>query len=45
MAQYHANLAKAQLGPAPPGLLELRAAVRGDQEATNRFLPAGEGLD
>src|SRR5262249_20291190 len=44
LAEYHANVEKAALGPAPPDLLALRAAVRGDQEATNRLMLVGEGL-
>jgi hypothetical protein len=44
LPEYHANVEKAALGPAPPDLLALRAAVRGDQEATNRLMLVGEGL-
>jgi flavin-dependent dehydrogenase len=38
MDDYRANLYQAELSPSPPELLELRASVRGDQEATNRHL-------
>jgi flavin-dependent dehydrogenase len=44
LPEYHANIEKAALGPAPPDLLARRAAVRGDQEATNRLMLVGEGL-
>lgn len=44
LLEYHANVEKAALGPVPPDLLALRAAVRGDQEATNRLMLVGEGL-
>jgi flavin-dependent dehydrogenase len=38
MDDYRANLYQAELNPPPPELLELRASVRGDQQATNRHL-------
>ena len=44
LPDYYANVEKAALGPAPPDLLALRAAVRGDQDATNRVILVGEGL-
>src|SRR6478735_9219109 len=44
LADFHENLAAARLGPVPPPILELRARVRGDQAATDRFFLAGEGL-
>jgi flavin-dependent dehydrogenase len=44
MDDYRRNLRQAELGPISPKLAELRASVRGDQEATNRFLLVGEGL-
>jgi len=44
LPEYHANVEKAALGPVPPDVLALRAAVRGDQEATNRLMLVGEGL-
>jgi 2-polyprenyl-6-methoxyphenol hydroxylase-like FAD-dependent oxidoreductase len=43
-ADYRANLYQAQLNPPPRELLEARASVRGDREATRQFLLAGEGL-
>jgi flavin-dependent dehydrogenase len=43
LADYRTNLAQAKLDPAPGPLLELRASLRGNQEATNRFLLVGEG--
>jgi len=43
MEDYRANLYQAELNPPPPGLLELRASVRGDQEATNRHLLGEDG--
>jgi flavin-dependent dehydrogenase len=44
MADYRSNLYQAELNPPPPKLVERRASLRGDQEATNRYLLVGEGL-
>ncbi len=44
LPDYHANLHQAQFKPLPPELLAARAAVRGDQEATNHLFLLGEGL-
>jgi flavin-dependent dehydrogenase len=44
MTDYRANLYQAELNPPPRELLELRASLRGDREATRQFLLAGEGL-
>ena len=43
LADYRANLYEAELNPPSPRFLELRASLRGDQEATNRFFLIGEG--
>jgi flavin-dependent dehydrogenase len=44
IADYRANLYQAELNPPPPELLELRASLQGDREATRRLLLADEGL-
>jgi len=44
LEDYRINVARAQLAPPPPQILEERAAVRGDQEAMNRWLLVGERL-
>ena len=44
MADYRENIAQARFEPAPIELLELRAALRGNQEDTNQFIMAREGL-
>jgi flavin-dependent dehydrogenase len=41
---FQQNLHAARFDPLPAELSQLRAAVRGDQEATNRFLMAIEGI-
>jgi flavin-dependent dehydrogenase len=41
---YQRNLNGARFNPPPADFLQLRAAVRGDQEATNRCFLAQEGL-
>ncbi|MGZ6695293.1 MAG: NAD(P)/FAD-dependent oxidoreductase [Solirubrobacteraceae bacterium] len=43
LADFHANLAQARLGPVPDEVIHMRAAVRGDQDATNRFYLGSEG--
>jgi len=43
MADYKANLYEAELNPPSPEFLRLRASLRGDQAATNRFMLIGEG--
>lgn len=43
MPDYHENLHMARFDPMPPDLLHLRAALRGNQEATNQFYLAREG--
>jgi hypothetical protein len=44
IGDFHANFAYAQLLPPPLEVAEARAAMRGDQEATNRFYLLQEGL-
>jgi flavin-dependent dehydrogenase len=44
MFDYRQNLYAAQFGPLPAEIVRLRAALRGDQEATNQFIMAGEGM-
>jgi flavin-dependent dehydrogenase len=44
MPDYRKNLSEAELSPRRPDVLELRASVRGDQEATKRYFLVGEGL-
>jgi flavin-dependent dehydrogenase len=44
IADYRSNLYQAELNPPPRELLEARASLRGDPEATRQFLLAGEGL-
>lgn len=43
LPEFHQNLALARFAP-PPDFLGLRAALRGNQEATNQFFRASEGL-
>lgn len=43
-AQYRENLALAQFNPFPVELTRLRAALRGNQAATNQFYLAREGM-
>jgi flavin-dependent dehydrogenase len=44
MQLYHQNAYQAQFRPLPEELLAIRAAIRGNQEETNRFFLAQEGL-
>jgi hypothetical protein len=44
MAEYRENIAAARFTPMPLELLQLRLALRGNQEDTNRFIMAQEGL-
>ena len=44
MQQYQENLVLAQFNPIPPDSLAIRAAIRGDQEETNRFYMARQGM-
>jgi 2-polyprenyl-6-methoxyphenol hydroxylase-like FAD-dependent oxidoreductase len=44
LPDYRQNLQAARFEPPPADLLQLRAAVRGDQETTNRFLMTIEGM-
>jgi flavin-dependent dehydrogenase len=44
MQFYHRNAYQAQFKPVPEELLAIRAAIRGNQEETNRFFLAEEGL-
>ena len=44
LADYRRNLQQAQLNPLPAEVLEVRASLRGDQAAINRYLLEGEGL-
>jgi flavin-dependent dehydrogenase len=41
---YQRNLAAAQFLPLPPDVMQLRAAVRGNQAATDQFYMANEGM-
>ena len=43
LPDYQANLQLARLGQPPPQVLEIRAAVRGNQDAVNHFFLVGEG--
>jgi flavin-dependent dehydrogenase len=43
MAEYRENIAAARFAPISPELLQLRLALRGNQEDTNRFVMALEG--
>lgn len=43
MAEYRENVAAAKFTPISPELLQLRLALRGNQEDTNRFIMALEG--
>ena len=43
MAEYRENIAAARFTPVSPELLQLRLALRGNQEDTNRFVMALEG--
>ena len=43
MAEYRENIAAARFTPISPDLLQLRLALRGNQEDTNRFIMALEG--
>ena len=44
LPEYRQNLHAARFEPPPPEVTQLRAALRGDQEATNRFIMANEGM-
>jgi flavin-dependent dehydrogenase len=44
LPDYQRNLASARFEPLPKELAQIRAAVRGDQEATNQLLMAIEGM-
>jgi flavin-dependent dehydrogenase len=44
LSEYRENLRLARLGPFPADVLELRAAIRGDDERTRSFYVASEGL-
>ncbi len=44
LPEYRQNLHLAQFQPLPTELAQLRRALRGDQDATNRFYLASEGL-
>jgi flavin-dependent dehydrogenase len=44
LAEYQENLQLARLQPLPVEAMQLRAALRGDQEATNQFFMASEGM-
>lgn len=43
MGDYRENIARASFGPVPAELLQLRSALRGNQEDTKRFILAREG--
>jgi flavin-dependent dehydrogenase len=44
LPEYRQNLQAAQFRPPPREVTQLRAALRGNQEATNRFMMANEGM-
>jgi len=44
MQLYQENLYQAQFNPVPEDVLAIRAAVRGNQEETNRFYMARQGM-
>ncbi len=44
LSDYRENIAMAQFQPIPRDVLAIRAAVRGDQEDTNRFFLARQGM-
>jgi 2-polyprenyl-6-methoxyphenol hydroxylase-like FAD-dependent oxidoreductase len=44
LPEYHENLHMAQFKPLPPDAYQLRAALRGNQEATNQFYLARQGM-
>jgi flavin-dependent dehydrogenase len=44
MQLYHQNAYQAQFKPVPEELLAIRATIRGNQEETNRFFLAQEGM-
>jgi flavin-dependent dehydrogenase len=44
MQLYHQNARMAQFGPVPEDELAIRAALRGNQEETNRFFLARQGM-
>jgi flavin-dependent dehydrogenase len=44
LPDFRQNLHLARFGPFPPELLQLRTALRGNQEATDRFFMANEGM-
>jgi flavin-dependent dehydrogenase len=44
MPDYRQNLQLARFQPLPADVAHLRASLRGNQEATNRFLMASEGM-
>ena len=43
MGEYRENIAAARFAPVSPELLQLRLALRGNQEDTDRFVMALEG--
>jgi flavin-dependent dehydrogenase len=43
-ADYRLNLELARFAPLPPDLMRIRAAIRGDQEATNEYFLAMQGM-
>src|SRR5262249_25225749 len=44
MELFQENLNRAKFEPVPRDLLAIRAAIRGDQEATNKFFMAQDGM-
>lgn len=44
MAEYHDNMARARFSPLPAEFMHLRLALRGNQDDTNRFIMAREGM-
>lgn len=44
IAEFQENIARARFGPMPADLLQLRAALRGNEEDTHRFVMAQEGM-
>jgi hypothetical protein len=43
IAEYRDNIAAASFSPVSPELLEIRSALRGNEEDTNRFIQLLEG--
>jgi hypothetical protein len=44
MSEYRENIHMAQFKPLPPDLVAIRAGIRGNQEDTNKFFMARQGM-